>query len=307
MASCSTSPPATARRAGAINASRAALWNFALAAVLIHLCPQIPWTTGAVRRAVEIRSEPGTVVHAAWPAGVAMSTAAAGQAIRACVNACAVRLLDASDDGASLAMAGCQFAGGGGGVISGRTTDGAVFGTMTLDELSGGGGARSFADGADTSGFTTSPGGLCANVEVNESYLPLMYLGRGERADSGGPGRWRGGVGLETHATPHLTDWPISILSFGQGLQHPQAPGVVGGEPGGQSGFTIVADGTSRAAVVVADADGGDDVRARPDPRRRLSGWRRSGRSARSAAATSSPTTSPTAWSRSRAPGATTA
>lgn len=230
---------------GAINASRAALWNFALAAVLIHLCPQIPWTAGAVRRAVEIRSRSGTVVHAAWPAGVAMSTAAAGQAIRACVNACTARLLDASDAGSALVMAGCQFAGGGGGVISGRARDGSVFGTMTLDELSGGGGARTFADGADTSAFTTSPGGLCANVEVNEAYLPLLYLARRERADSGGPGRWRGGVGLETWATPHLTGAPIAILSFGQGLQHPQAPGVVGGEPGGQSGFAIVANGTT--------------------------------------------------------------
>ena len=138
---------------GAINASRAALWNFALAAVLIHLCPEIPWTAGGVRRAVEIRSRPGTVVHAEWPAGVAMSTAAAGQAIRACVNACVARLLDASDDGERLLMAGCQFAGGGGGVISGRTRDGSAFGTITLDELSGGGGARSFADGADTSGL----------------------------------------------------------------------------------------------------------------------------------------------------------
>ena len=82
-------------------------------------------------------------------------------------------------------MAGCQFAGGGGGVISGRTRDGAAFGTITLDELSGGGGARSFADGADQLGFTTSPGGLCANVEVNETYYPLLYLGRRERADSG--------------------------------------------------------------------------------------------------------------------------
>lgn len=236
---------------GAINASHAALTNFALAAVLIYLCGEIPWTAGAVHAAVRIVSRPGTVVHAEWPAGVAMSTASSGQAVRACVNACIARMLDASDAHAGWVMAGCQFAGGGGGVISGVDRSGDVFGTMTLDEISGGGGGRAFADGADTSGFTTSPGGACANVEVNEAAYPLLYLRRAEVADSGGPGRWRGGVGLETHVTPHRTSRPINVLSFGQGLQHPQAPGVVGGEPGGQSGFAIMA--TAVAAGLAHD------------------------------------------------------
>src|SRR5690606_22289612 len=133
---------------------------------------------------------------------------------RACVNACIARLLDASPDHARLVMAGCQFAGGGGGVISGRDRDGETFGTMTLDEISGGGGARTFAGGADSSGFTTSPGGTCANVEVNEAHYPLLYLARRELADSGGPGRWRGGVGTETALRPYLAPSPISILSF---------------------------------------------------------------------------------------------
>ena len=107
--------------------------------------------------ALEIRSRPGTIVHATWPAGVAMSTAATCQAIRLHQR---VRraVLDAVEPLADHVMASCQAAGGGGGIVSGLDSNGRPFATMTLDELTGGGGGRSFADGADSSGYTTSPG-----------------------------------------------------------------------------------------------------------------------------------------------------
>ena len=39
---------------------------------------------------------------------------------------------------------------------------------------------------------------------------------------------------------PYGAQGPVSVLSFGQGLQHPAAIGVAGGEPGSQSGFAIL-------------------------------------------------------------------
>ena len=51
--------------------------------------------------------------------------------------------------------------------------------------FAGGGGATGSHDGIGSSGTTTSPGAACADVEVNESYLPLLYLRRAEVADSG--------------------------------------------------------------------------------------------------------------------------
>ncbi len=226
---------------GAINATYPALTNFSMAAVMLYLAGGLAWVPGGIWPALEIRSRPGTVVHATWPAGVAMSTAATCQAIRICVNACASRMLDGADDELrALAMASCQAAGGGGGIVSGTDGAGRPFATMTLDELTGGGGARSFADGANSSGYTTSPGAASANVEVNESYLPLLYLRRIELVDSGGPGRYRGGVGSEHVLRAHGTTHPVSVLSFGQGLQHPAAIGVAGGEPGAASGFALL-------------------------------------------------------------------
>jgi N-methylhydantoinase B len=229
-----------AQAPGAINATRPALVNFAMAGLLIYLCNGMPWVPGGVWPVVDIVSEEGTVVHARWPAGVAMSTSSTGQAVRVCVNACVARLLEGSDELSPLLMASCQSAGAGACTISGTDGDGRPFATMTLDDISGGGGARADADGTDSSGFTTSPGAAIANVEVNESYLPIRYLLRRELADSGGPGAFRGGVGTVQVLAPYGAQGPVSVLSFGQGLQHPAAIGVAGGEPGGQSGFAIL-------------------------------------------------------------------
>ena len=174
---------------GAVNSSRASLVNFAMAALLIYLCNELPWVPGGIWPVVDIVSRPGTVVDARWPAGVAMSTSSSGQAIRICVNACVARMLDTSEELSKLMMASCQSAGGGACTISGVDDHGRSFATMTTDDISGGGGARFASDGADSSGFTTSPGAAIANVEVNESYLPIRYLLRRELADSGGAGR----------------------------------------------------------------------------------------------------------------------
>jgi N-methylhydantoinase B len=234
---------------GAINAAYPALLNFTTAAVLIYLCPGLPWVPGAIGRVIRIRSTEGSIVHAKWPAGVAMCVSAACQAIRVVVNLCLARMLDGSEELAEHAMASCASAGAGGAVFAGLSADGEQFAAMTLDEVTGGGGAVGGRDGAGTSGVTTSPGAAVANVEVNESYLPLRYLLRTELPDSGGPGTFRGGVGGLILITPHGARGPVALTSFGQGLQHPNAAGLSGGEPGGQSVFAVLdADGARALA-----------------------------------------------------------
>jgi N-methylhydantoinase B len=224
---------------GAINAAYPALVNFSVAALLIHLCGDLPWVPGAILRVCTITSREGTVAHARWPAGIAMSTASSCQAIRIAVNACVARMTEADEALAEHTMASCCSSGGGGGVFAGRRADGGGFAAMTLDELTGGGGATGRRDGVSTSGTTTSPGAACADVEVNESYLPLRYLRRVQLPDSGGPGRFRGGLGGLNVIAPHGTDDPVAVLSFAQGLQHPAAIGLAGGEPGRQSVYAI--------------------------------------------------------------------
>lgn len=163
---------------GAINAGYGALVNYTIGSLLVHLAAGLPWVPGGIARAVRIVSREGTVVHARWPSGVAMSTGSTVHAIRACVNACAARMIQGAPELLADSMAACQSAGAGGGVLSGSRADGTTFASMTFDEMTGGGGARGTADGLDTGGFTTSPGAVCANIEVNEAYLPVLYGAR---------------------------------------------------------------------------------------------------------------------------------
>lgn len=224
---------------GAINAAYPALVNFSVAALMIYLCGDLPWVPGAIGRVATITSREATIAHAAWPAGVAMSTASSCQAIRVAVNVCLARMLEADVELSRYAMASCCSSGAGGGVFSGFRADGEQFAAMTLDELSGGGGATGAHDGVSSSGTTTSPGAAIADVEVNESYLPLLYVRRAELADSGGPGAFRGGLGSVNVIAPHTATGPVRVLSFAQGLQHPAAAGLAGGEYGRQSVYVI--------------------------------------------------------------------
>src|SRR5213080_6363 len=57
----------------------------------------------------------------------------------------------------------------------------------------GGTGARATKDGLNTTGFPSGVAGVPA--EVMESLTPLVQYRRELRADSGGPGTYRGGLG----------------------------------------------------------------------------------------------------------------
>jgi len=225
---------------GAVNSTYPTLANFTMAAVLVHICQGLPWMPGAIWRTIDIKTRKASIVDAAWPAGVAMSTGTSAQAIRNCVSGCLARLLDGSVAHAHMAMASSQSSGAGGMSISGHRPDGSPFTTLFLDELSGGGGATGSADGSDISGTATSPGATPSNIETNEAYYPVLYLQRRELADSGGPGKRRGGVGAMHAYRPHQTERSIALLSMAQGLQHPATMGAVGGEPGLPSGFAII-------------------------------------------------------------------
>lgn len=224
---------------GAINSAYPALANFVMAALLVHLCFGMPWVPGAIWRAIELRSKPGTIVHAAWPAGVAMSTGTSAQAIRNVTTACIARLLDASEGTAGQAMASSQSTGAGGMSISGFDAQERPFHTLFLDELTGGSGASGGRDGADVAGTATSPGALPSNVETNEAAFPVLYLARRELVDGAGPGRQRGGAGTIWSYRPHGTAHPIALSSMTQGLQHPATLGILGGEPGAASGIAV--------------------------------------------------------------------
>ena len=233
-----------------INTAEPTLSGYAMTAVMTVLGYDLPWVPAAFWRVMSIKSRPGSVVHCTMPAGMSMGVTSAGQEVRTAVNICVSRLLDASDDplhGAQI-LASCT-SGSATSCISGTHEDGRPFGTMILDGVASGMGARTWGDGPDCGGFISSPSGSAVNVEVSELHFPLRYLWRRERPDSGGPGAFRGGVGADNVYVLHHAGAEFVSTAFSHGVQPPTASGVAGGEPGMQNAFAVVRNGLSGADV----------------------------------------------------------
>jgi N-methylhydantoinase B len=224
-----------------INCAYPGLVGGVLAAVMVYLCWDIPWSPAGVQRVLEIESRPGTVVHAEHPAGVSKSTTTAIWEVRNLASITIGKMLAASDRHRDRAMAGWQ------GVkaleeLFGYDRDGDRFGGPLLDGMAGGGGAMPVRDGIDTGGHTSSLRATIADVESYELRYPILYLYRRQTPDSGGPGMFRGGAGVSLMYTVHgVEEIPTKILhTFG--VEQPESPGLCGGYPSTTNQFAIVRD-----------------------------------------------------------------
>lgn len=106
-----------------------------------------------------------------------------------------------------------------------------VDGAFTNFEVScGGTGALYVKDGETACAAMWNPEGDMGEVESWEALEPLLYLGRGVKPSTGGPGRYRGGSGSETMRmlfnTPHQ-----NIMAAGEGHVFSNS-GIFGGYPG---------------------------------------------------------------------------
>ena len=77
------------------------------------------------------------------------------------------------------------------------------YGYILVDPIGGAIGAFSVGDGISNGGQSRTPICSLPNVEHNEQSFPLLVLYRKEVIDSGGAGRWRGGLSAETCFVPH--------------------------------------------------------------------------------------------------------
>ncbi|MFZ0668352.1 MAG: hydantoinase B/oxoprolinase family protein [Acidimicrobiales bacterium] len=201
----------------------------------------LPWVPGAFEKVIEIRTTPGTILNATWPAATNGGATFSGQEARTATNICLSRMFDASEKYASFAIASCQCSAPGQ-IASGTHADGRYFTVTMLDAQGGGSGASPSKDGCEVSGPIHSPGGACANIEANEYSHGIRYLWRRERPDSGGPGQHRGGVGSTFAYVPHRTSSPVEVTLFCHAVRQPASSGVLGGEPGSQHAYVIVRD-----------------------------------------------------------------
>jgi N-methylhydantoinase B len=112
-----------------------------------------------------------------------------------------------------------------------------------VNPLVGGGGAMPFADGPDGSGGN---GGTLKNtpVEINELEVPIRVLRYHLATDSGGAGRWRGG--LATVFEFQVFSPNTVVTSRNRDRTRFQAWGVQGGQAGGASRYVVNPDQPDR-------------------------------------------------------------
>lgn len=237
----------TAPQSGMINCTYAGIRGGILPAVLPMLCGDIPWSPGGIWRCIEIISEPGTINNCTFPAGICKASVGSCWATQNVVTECLSGMLDTSPVHRKHAMSVCcgtwDMV-----VLAGVDQRAQPFVTMLCDAMAGGQGARTDLDGVDTGGLACIPMGRIADVEMNEFAFPILYLWRREERDSGGPGRFRGGLGGSSCFVMHGTEVKHMHMVFsGGGKALPQAAGLAGGYPGGTEHEVIMRDSNIRA------------------------------------------------------------
>ncbi|HEV7476254.1 MAG TPA: hydantoinase B/oxoprolinase family protein, partial [Burkholderiales bacterium] len=105
------------------------------------------------------------------------------------------------------------------------------YGYILVDPIGGAIGAFSHADGISTGGQARTPICKLPNVEHTEQSFPVLFLYRKEITDSGGAGKYRGGLSAESCFIPHGTD-SITHDTLSSGNAIPTSTGMMGGYPG---------------------------------------------------------------------------
>jgi N-methylhydantoinase B len=113
------------------------------------------------------------------------------------------------------------------------------YGYLLVDPIGGAIGAFSHADGISTGGQARTPICKLPNVEHTEQSFPVLFLYRKEITDSGGAGKYRGGLSAESCFIPHGTD-RITHDTLSSGNAIPTSTGMMGGYPGAVNRYRFV-------------------------------------------------------------------
>lgn len=234
---------------GFINCTYNGLRGGIMPIVLTMLCNDIPWAPGGIYRCLDITSEPGTINNCTFPAGVGKASVGSTWSTMNAVSECVGKMLSLHPEHRKSMMCVCcgswDLT-----LLAGVDQRGGPFVTMLCDSMAGGLGARVDQDGVDTGGLNCIPMGRIADVEINEFAFPMLYLWRREEIDTGGPGRFRGGVGGSSCFIAH--DAPLGgvhLVVSSPGKAVPMAPGLSGGYPAATAYDVLIRNGSARALL----------------------------------------------------------
>ena len=223
----------------AINCTRWASLGGLFAPLFPLLCYDITWNEGVISPITMIAPE-GTIVNCTRPAPVSVATVGAIQSVNNAACTTIGKMLSASEEYAGEATAvwhANHFAV----FLFGQNQHNKLAIGILTETFAGAGGARAWADGIEVGGEIPNPISRMANVETVEYTFPIRYLYRRRLKDSGGPGRYRGGVGMELSFVPHdAPDGGMHYVVSGKGSKFPMSEGLAGGYPGSPNAYIWV-------------------------------------------------------------------
>ncbi len=225
------------RSGGPINAPLATTWSAVFYALRAVTDPTIPSTEGG-KRPVRLIAPPGTLVNARKPAAVYQRMIVCHSIVDLVMGA----LAQAIPERVMGDSCGCLY-------NYAICEDPETGATRMFGEVAPGGlGATADADGIDvmSCNVTNCP---VPPIEATEIESPALYLRREFREDSGGDGRWRGGVG-QVLSYRILGDHPR--LHHTSQKSHSLPQGVHGGLPG-SGGRWVINEGTNREQTLEFD------------------------------------------------------
>lgn len=216
----------TAENEGAMNLTYAGFRTAISCVINPMLLHDQLWVTSGAYRNIDIETEPGTMNRAEYPSGVSCGGTLSIEFSISLIYDVITRMLSASEESRDNIitdpLAGLI-------VISQAGIDqwDNPFGTMNLDVMGTGFGARANKDGIDVGGILFSPKGPLPNIEHNEQDYPMLYLYRRESEDAGGHGEYRGGTGMDSCWIPHNTEGIQTVVAATGGVT-PNTRGIAG-------------------------------------------------------------------------------
>jgi len=209
---------------GSINSSVSQTLSGVLYAIRCFVDPSIPMNEGCFG-AIHTVLPPGSLVNPNPPAACGGRVVTVIAAVEAILQA----LSQAVPDRAVAASALIHVY-----TLTGLRPDGERW--LSLGYEFGGIGARHGADGPDATGAYFLGGrSVIPQIEPLEVQLPLVVERCALVADSGGPGQWRGGLGVEMRIRLESS---AQLTVRGDRMGMPP-PGALGGWPGGAGHFAI--------------------------------------------------------------------
>jgi N-methylhydantoinase B len=219
---------------GPVNATWAASYAGMIAPIYDFIYRgTIDWNS-SIKRCVHMIAPEGTLANAQYPAAVSICSIGMCWLTMVAATKVVAMMLSASGTHRDLVCsswgASCNAVN-----IFGVNSAGKRVGAMLSDHRGGGAAGRSFADGFDQSGMTTSYLTFMGNVESQEWKLPILYLFRQQLTDSGGAGKYRGGLSVIVGVAPYKVERLIFKGANTAGTDQSNASGIDGGYPGAGS------------------------------------------------------------------------